>query len=57
MPIGILFWVLMILWFIFGLYVGREDIQGGKYGVLGGSLLLFVLLALIGWKLFGPVLQ
>lgn len=57
MPIGILFWVLMLLWFFFGLWVGREDFQAGKYGFFGSSLLLFVLLALIGWRLFGPVLQ
>jgi hypothetical protein len=57
MPIGILFWVLMILWFLFGLYWEGDNIRGGKYGVLGGNLLLFVLLGLAGWKLFGPVLQ
>ena len=57
MPIGILFWVLMILWFIFGLYWNGADIRGGNYGWLGGNVLLFVLLGLIGWKVFGPVLQ
>jgi hypothetical protein len=54
MPIGILFWILMLLWFLFGLYWNRADLN---YGFLGGNLLLFVLLGLIGWKLFGPVLQ
>ncbi len=57
MPIGLLFWLLMVLWILFGLYWQRTDIQGGNYGILGGNLLLFVLLALIGWKVFGPVLQ
>jgi hypothetical protein len=47
----------MILWFFCGLYFGQEDIRGGKYGPIGGNLLLFILLALIGWKIFGPVLQ
>lgn len=57
MPIGILFWVLMILWFLFGLWSNRAVFTAGDYGPLGGNLLLFVLLALIGWRLFGPVLQ
>ncbi len=57
MPIGILFWVLMIFWFLFGLYWNRRDIAGGNYGVAGGNLVLFILLALLGWKTFGPPLQ
>jgi hypothetical protein len=55
-PIGILFWVLMILWFVFGLYWEGPSIREGRYGVLGGNVLLFVLLGLLGWRLFGPVL-
>lgn len=57
MPIGVIFWLLMILWFLFGLYWDRENIQGGKYGTTGGNLLLFVLLFLLGWKAFGFVVQ
>jgi hypothetical protein len=57
MPIGILFWVLMLLWLLFGLYWNRADFGAGNYGILGGNLLLFVLLGLLGWKVFGPVLQ
>jgi hypothetical protein len=47
----------MILWFLFGLWSNRAVFTAGDYGPLGGNLLLFVLLALIGWRLFGPVLQ
>ena len=57
MPVGILFWMLMILWFLFGLYWNRSDLAGGNYGVMGGNLLLFVLLFLLGWRVFGFVLQ
>jgi hypothetical protein len=57
MPIGILFWVLMILWLLFGLYWHAPEARAGNYGLVGGNLLLFVLLALLGWRLFGPVLQ
>lgn len=57
MPIGILFWVLMILWFLFGLWWNVADFREGKYGPLGGNFLLFILLGLLGWRVFGPVLQ
>lgn len=57
MTIGFLFWLLMILWFLFGLYWNRSTIQGGDYGIVGGNLMLFVLLFLLGWKIFGFPIQ
>jgi hypothetical protein len=57
MPIGILFWVLMILWLLFGFWWNGSDLRAGNYGNFGGNLLLFVLLALLGWRAFGPPLQ
>ena len=53
MTIGFLFWLLMVLWLIFGFYWNRNDIRSGNYGMLGGNLLLFILLFLLGWKMFG----
>jgi hypothetical protein len=47
----------MILWFIFGVYQNRVEFGKGNYGIFGGDLLLFILLFLIGWKVFGFVLQ
>jgi hypothetical protein len=47
----------MIIWLIFGLYWNRGDIRGGNYGFLGGSLMLFILLFLLGWKQFGFPIQ
>ncbi len=55
MPIGILFYVLMLLWLVFGLWWNWP--VEGKYGPIGGNLLLFLLLLLLGWKVFGPPLQ
>lgn len=46
----------MICWLIFGL-LGVFGVAMGVYGPLGGSLLLFILLGLLGWKVFGPVLR
>jgi hypothetical protein len=57
MTIGMLFWILMVIWFIFGLYWNRADLAAGSYGVFGGNLLLFILLFLLGWKVFGFVIQ
>lgn len=51
--IGVVFWLLMLLWLLFGLYWNRADIQGGSYGLVGGNLMLFVLLFILGWRVFG----
>lgn len=56
MPIGILFWVLMVLWLIFG-FVWYRNGAGWAYGQNGNMLLLFVLLFLLGWSEFGFILQ
>ncbi|MFN4261308.1 MAG: hypothetical protein ACK4RK_18645 [Gemmataceae bacterium] len=53
MSIGFVFWLLMILWLLFGLYWNRTDLRGGNYGLVGGNLMLFVVLFLLGWKVFG----
>lgn len=57
MTISFLFWLLMILWFLFGLYWNSNDFKAGNYGGFGGNLLLFILLFLLGWKVFGFVIQ
>lgn len=55
MPIGLLFWILMILWMIS--WIGTS--YGGWAGpfVYANTLLLFVLLFLLGWHNFGFILQ
>ncbi len=50
MPMGILFWVVFVIAFLFGMGWITAP-------VWGSSLVLFVLLGLLGWKVFGPVLQ
>ena len=58
MKIGTLFWVLMILWFILGVFAFWPTAAGwAAYAPLGGNLLLWVLLALLGWQVFGPAIQ
>lgn len=52
---GLLFWILMILWLIFGFIAWWPAGVGGysSYYPLGGHLLIFVLFALLGWQAFG----
>jgi hypothetical protein len=52
MSIGFAFWMLMILWLIFGFFSWRGYV--GAYGWVGNTLLLFILFALLGWHDFGP---
>ncbi len=49
MPIGILYWILVILWAINAFF--------GWGGVVASNGLLLVLFGLLGWKNFGPPLQ
>lgn len=51
MSIGLLFWLLMILSLIFGWFSWSG--RAGDYGPWGTNLLLFILLALLGWAVFG----
>ena len=57
MPIGVLFWALMILWLIFGLVWWRSPNFIGNYGWIGNGLFLWLLLFLLGWGEFGFFLQ
>ncbi len=52
---GLIFWVIMIVWFVFGLVLSAGVVAGiGHYGVIGGQLLEFVLFLLLGWQVYGP---
>lgn len=49
MTFGLMYWILMLVWLVFGIWQSWPDYKAG-----GGNLLLFVLLVLSGWKVFGP---
>jgi len=55
MTLGLCFWILMLIWLVFGIFV--HVYPAGTYGVWGGTLLLFILLLLLGWQTFGPPLH
>lgn len=49
MSIGLCFWILMLVWLVFGFYTTWPNWKAGA-----PNLLLFILLLLLGWKIFGP---
>jgi hypothetical protein len=49
---GLLFWVLMLLWLVFGIWRDWPN-----HYLVGGNVLLFVLIMLLGWHAFGPPLR
>lgn len=56
MTIGLAFYILMLIWLVFGLLL-HFNYVGGPYGPVGNNLLLFVLFLLLGWKVFGAPLH
>lgn len=53
MSIGLLFWVIMVVGLLFGLYTNRASI----YVWAGNNFILWILLALLGWAVFGPAIH
>jgi hypothetical protein len=50
-----IFYVLMLIWLVFGIvnYTGVGGPQISHYSGVGGSLFEFILFLLVGWKVFG----
>lgn len=57
MPLGIIFWVLMLIWLIFGVWASGPDIRGGQVRAFGGTLLVYVVIFVLGWRVFGFIVQ
>jgi hypothetical protein len=52
MTLGLMFWILMLMWLIFGVWWTWPDRQR-----VGGNLLIFILFLLLGWHAFGAPLH
>jgi hypothetical protein len=53
---GLIFWIIMLLWFL--AIVGALLVpEYNKYLVPGGSVMLFILIALLGWDVYGPAIR
>ena len=55
MTLGLAFWIIMLVWLVFGALL-HFGMVGGIYAP-AGTLLLFVLFGLLGWQTFGPPLR
>lgn len=53
MSIALLFWIIMIVGLLFGLYTNRAS--PSKWA--SDNLVLWVLLALLGWAVFGAAIH
>jgi hypothetical protein len=56
MGLGLAYWILMLIWLVFGLLT-HFGYVGGPYAFGTSTLLLFVLFVLLGWQTFGPPLR
>ncbi len=52
MSFALCYWILMLVWFVFGCYINRTNLRGAA-----PDLFLFILLLLLGWKVFGQPLH
>jgi hypothetical protein len=56
MTLGLAFWILMLIWLVFGI-LSHFGMIAGAYVVSGNAALLFILFGLLGWSVFGPPLH
>jgi hypothetical protein len=56
MSLGLCYWILMLIWLVFGV-LQYSGIVYGHWGIAGNAVLLFILFLLLGWKVFGPPLH
>jgi len=50
MTIGTMFWILMIVWLVFGFW-SNWPVTNSR--AIGGHFLIWLLLFLLGWQVFG----
>ena len=55
MSAGIWFWIIYVICVLFGVWVDWP--ADSQFRPLGRLLVVFILLGLLGWKVFGPPLQ
>lgn len=57
MSIGLLYWILMLLWLTLGIFRSWPGAPADVRLSWGGDVLLFVLLLLLGWAAFGAAVH
>lgn len=56
MTLGLAYWVLMLVWLVFGLLLHFGYVSGPFSGGVN-IVLLFILFVLLGWQVFGAPLH
>lgn len=56
MSIALIFWVLMLIWLVFGFWTNWPT-AAGRGPAVGGFLLQWILFALLGWAVFGVAIH
>jgi hypothetical protein len=56
MTLGLAFWIIMLIWLVFGLLM-HFGVFGNYVGATANVVLLFLLFLLLGWATFGPPLH
>lgn len=57
LSLGLAFWIIVLIWVVFGAISSFNPGTFGPYGIYGHPLIVFVLLCLLGWQVFGPALH
>lgn len=51
---GLAFWIIMLILFVFSAWIGFSYVGiGYAHYFVGGNFVIFVLLFLLGWQVFG----
>jgi hypothetical protein len=57
MPLGILFWTVYVIAILFGVWSNYDAAQPLWYRKAGAYLVLWILVGMLGWATFGPVVK
>ncbi len=57
MSLGLCFYIILLILLLFNLWSGRGPDKNWNYPAIGGNLILWLLLLLLGWSEFGPPLH
>lgn len=58
MTLGMIYWVIMLIWLLAGVGVSFKNGLDPQYRhLIVGNLLIFLLFLLLGWKVFGPIVR
>ena len=57
MPLGILFWVVYVIAVLFGAWSNYEAGQPFPLKRYGAYFVLWLLVGVLGWSVFGPVVR